>query len=42
MKKSDLKKYAKLIVNVGANVQKNQEVVISANVDDAYFYSLSC
>lgn len=37
MKKSDLKKYAKLIVNVGANVQENQEVVISANVNDAYF-----
>ncbi len=37
MKKSNLKKYAKLIVCVGANVQKNQEVVISAPVDAAYF-----
>lgn len=37
MKKSVLKKYAQLIVKVGANVQKGQEVVISASVDDAYF-----
>ncbi|HIT43493.1 TPA: aminopeptidase [Candidatus Avacholeplasma faecigallinarum] len=37
MKKSLLKAYAKLIVRVGANVQKKQEVVISASVDDSYF-----
>ncbi len=37
MKKSVLKNYAKLIVRVGANVQKNQDVVINASVDDAYF-----
>lgn len=37
MKKSDLKKYAKLIVRMGANVQKGQEVVISTSVEDAYF-----
>ncbi|MBP5342551.1 aminopeptidase [bacterium] len=37
MKKSTLKQYAKLIVNVGANVQKNQNVVISASVTDEYF-----
>ena len=28
MKKSTLKQYAKLIARVGANVQKNQSVVI--------------
>ena len=37
MKKSILKKYAKLIVKMGVNVQKNQDVVINASVDDAYF-----
>ncbi len=37
MKKSVLKAYAKLIVKMGANVQKNQDVIISASVDDAYF-----
>ena len=37
MKKSDLKKYAKLIVRVGANIQEGQEVVISSSVEDAYF-----
>lgn len=37
MKKSDLKKYAKLIVRVGANVKKGQEVWIYSNVSDEYF-----
>ena len=37
MKKSTLKQYAKLIARVGANVQKNQSVVISASVNDEYF-----
>lgn len=37
MKKSDLKKYAKLIACVGANVQKNQEVLITAEVGSSYF-----
>lgn len=37
MKKSVLKSYAKLIVRVGANVQKKQDVVIYASVDAAYF-----
>lgn len=37
MNKTNLKKYAKLIVRKGANVQKNQEVKISASVDIAYF-----
>ena len=33
MKKSDLKKYAKLIVKQGANVQKNQSVIINASIE---------
>lgn len=37
MKKSILKKYAKLIVNVGANVQKGQEVNIVAEIEQADF-----
>ena len=32
MKKSLLKSYAKLIVRVGANVQKGQPVVVNASV----------
>ncbi len=37
MKKTILKNYAKLIVRTGVNVQKGQDVIISASVDDAYF-----
>lgn len=37
MNKTTLKKYAKLIVRIGANVQKGQEVIISSSVDNAYF-----
>ena len=37
MKKSVLKNYAKLIVEVGVNVQKGQDVIINASVDTAYF-----
>ena len=40
MKKSDLRKYARLIARVGANVQKGQPVVISSHVNDAYFTKL--
>ena len=40
MKKSDLRKYARLIVRTGANVQKGQMVVISSHVNDAYFTQL--
>ena len=40
MKKSTLKQYAKLIARVGANVQKNQNVVISASVNDEYFVKI--
>ena len=39
MKKSVLKEYAKLIVNVGANVQKGQEVLITAEMDQPEFVS---
>ncbi len=37
MNKTVLKNYAKLIVEVGVNVQKNQDVIINASVDTAYF-----
>lgn len=37
MKKSVLKEYAKLIVKKGVNIQKKQDVIINANVGDAYF-----
>ena len=39
MKKSVLKKYAKLIAVMGVNIQKGQEVIIAADLacdDDAY------
>ena len=39
MKKSILKKYAHLIVKVGANVQKGQDVIVFANVDQEEFAS---
>ncbi len=37
MKKSVLRDYAKLIVKMGVNVQKGQDVIITANVNDNYF-----
>ena len=37
MKKSVLKKYAHLIVKIGANVQKGQDVLVYANVDQEEF-----
>lgn len=37
MNKNVLKNYAKLIVEVGVNVQKGQDVIINASVDTAYF-----
>ena len=40
MKKSTIKKYARLIVRVGANVQKGQSVVISCAVEQADFCAL--
>ena len=35
MKKSLMKSYAKLIVNVGVNVQKGQPVIVNASVGNA-------
>jgi len=40
MKKSTLKNYAKLIVQVGANVQRGQEVVIHAGLDQPDFVAM--
>jgi len=40
MELSKLKSYAKLIVRIGANVQKGQPVVLYSNVEDAYFAKL--
>jgi len=40
MKKSVLREYAKLIVRVGANVQKGQEVMIYAGLDQPEFVQL--
>ena len=40
MNKTLLKNYAKLIVRVGANVQKGQDVIIYAGVNNAYFAEL--
>lgn len=37
MNKTILKNYAKLIVRIGANVQKGQDVTVACSVDDAYF-----
>ena len=37
MNKKILKDYAKLIVEIGANVQKGQDVVLYARVNEAYF-----
>lgn len=37
MKKSDLKKYARLIVRKGANVQKGQDVFITAELEQREF-----
>ena len=37
MKNSVLKNYARVIVRIGVNVQKGQDVIITANVNDNYF-----
>ncbi|MFI3252535.1 MAG: aminopeptidase [bacterium] len=37
MKKSELKKYAKVLVEIGANVQKKQEVIVNAPVEAFLF-----
>ena len=40
MKKSVLRQYAKLIVRCGANVQKGQEVLIYAGLDQPEFVAM--
>ena len=40
MNKTLLKNYAKLVVKMGANVQKGQDVIISSSVEIAYFTEL--
>ena len=40
MTKRELKEYAKLIVEIGANVQKGQDVIVNARVNEAYFAEL--
>ena len=40
MKKTDLRKYARLIARVGANVQKGQPVVITATLDQPEFVTI--
>ena len=40
MKKTILREYAKLIVRVGANVQKGQEVLIHADLDQPEFVQM--
>ena len=38
----NLQEYAQLLINVGLNVQKDQYVVISSQVDCAYFVRMHC
>ena len=40
MKKSILRQYAKLIVRCGVNVQKGQEVIIHADLDQPEFVQM--
>ena len=40
MKKTDLRNYAKLIAQKGVNVQKNQEVYITAQLDQPEFVKM--
>ena len=40
MKKSVLREYAKLIVRVGANVQKGQTVLVHAGLDQPEFVQM--
>ena len=40
MKKTVLREYAKLIVRVGANVQKGQDVVVNAGLDQPEFVKM--
>ncbi len=40
MKKTDLRSYARLIARMGINVQKNQEVIIAAGLDQPEFVAM--
>lgn len=40
MKKTDLRSYAKLIARMGINVEKNQEVIINAELDQPEFVAM--
>ncbi len=40
MKKSQLKKYAKLVVKMGVNVRKGQEVIVNAGLDQPEFVTM--
>ena len=40
MKKSQLKKYAKLVVKIGVNIRKGQEVIINAGLDQPEFVTM--
>ena len=40
MKKSDLRKYARLAVRIGGNVQKNQRVLIVSTLDNPEFTTM--
>ena len=40
MKKTDLRNYAKLIARKGVNVQKGQEVIITAQLDQPEFVKI--
>ena len=40
MKKTVLREYAKLIVRVGANVQKGQDIVVNAGLDQPEFVKM--
>ena len=40
MKKTALRRYARLIARVGANIQKGQEVVITCDLDQPEFVKM--
>ena len=40
MKKTDLRSYARLIARMGINVQKNQEVIVVAELDQPEFVAM--
>ena len=40
MKKTTMQKYARLIARKGINVQKNQEVIVNASLDQPEFVKM--